>query len=63
MDQMSHNHHGGSYYMAPDGACHWYNEPYVNPTTYAANDWHARAPSGSLVSLGLGLKWGQWEAK
>jgi prepilin-type N-terminal cleavage/methylation domain-containing protein len=56
-DHIAHNHFGGSYYMAPDGSCQFF----IEPGTAAAQNYTARTPRSSAVSLGLNNHWGWWE--
>jgi Tfp pilus assembly protein PilP len=67
-DQMSHLHHGGSYYGSPNGEVTWVNEPDVNLNQWNYEGtylWETVPPSGQtpvLLCDDPGL-WNWWATK
>lgn len=47
-DQMAHRHHGGAYYVSPDGAVNWY----IEPSDCSSMNWFAKDKGGKLVCMG-----------
>jgi len=58
-DHLAHNHFGGSYYVSPDGSCHFY----IEPSTVSAVNYTATTPHAKSASLGTNCTWGWWDGQ
>jgi prepilin-type N-terminal cleavage/methylation domain-containing protein len=64
VDQISHIHHGGSYYGTIDGSVQWVNEPgQVGTWGYGCWQWTAFTPSGREFSLATYGGWNWWSSQ
>jgi prepilin-type N-terminal cleavage/methylation domain-containing protein len=58
-DNLAHIHFGGSYYIATDGSCQFFNEP----AGISARDYYGKAPKGDIQSLGQNNHFGNWDGQ